>query len=405
MDSVIIGGVFANMSATGTRYAGLMGPDDFSWQSSETRVQTPMPTGGTIKELCINLSAAPGAGTSYTFTLRKNGIATSLTVTISDTNTQGSDLVNTVSFNAGDEVDIEVVPSGTPTARKATWSIIFSGSTAKESVFLGGGQLAQSSAEKFAPHGYGTDEGASTEFGRQLLITTPGTLKSLYIRLSASPGAGKSRVFTVYKNGVSAGLTCTISDTATSANDTTNTVSVVAGDVILIENNPSGSPTNAYCQSGLVFEATTDTEFIIAGSSLGALPTSTEYAQLSAGEINFNATRTSVAQVSRAMTVKSIYVALNTSPGAGNSYVLTLDNGGTPTSLTTTLSDSETADNFSTDITVNALDILSTQVTSSGTPTTVRSNIAYRCLIVAAGGLVNTVFGTHSLVFGGQVVR
>ena len=59
-----------------------------------------------------NLSAAAGAaGSSYTFTVRKNGTDTELTCTASATATSCSDILNSVSFAAGDTISISAVPS------------------------------------------------------------------------------------------------------------------------------------------------------------------------------------------------------------------------------------------------------------------------------------------------------
>ena len=49
-----------------------------------------------------------GNGNDIVYTLRVNGIASVLTVTLASTATQGSDNVNTVSITQGDNLDIEV---------------------------------------------------------------------------------------------------------------------------------------------------------------------------------------------------------------------------------------------------------------------------------------------------------
>ncbi len=68
----------------------------------------------------------------------------------------------------------------------------------------------------------------------EFAVSIPGTLKNMYANSSGAPGAGQSFAYTLFKNGAAQTLTCTISDPDTSANDTTNTVTVASGDKIAI---------------------------------------------------------------------------------------------------------------------------------------------------------------------------
>ncbi|GAI74804.1 unnamed protein product, partial [marine sediment metagenome] len=78
----------------------------------------------TLKNLYLKLSAAPGAGTSYAFTLRQNEGSSTLTCTVANANTTANDLVNTVAISDGDTVDIMVVPSGFPSLADAYWGLV-----------------------------------------------------------------------------------------------------------------------------------------------------------------------------------------------------------------------------------------------------------------------------------------
>ena len=85
-----------------------------------------MPTSGTLTNLTVKLNKAPdnGAGTQQeVFTIYKNGLPTSLTCTIAESATTGSDGVNSVAFTAFDTITLEVVPSGTPATNiNVRWS-------------------------------------------------------------------------------------------------------------------------------------------------------------------------------------------------------------------------------------------------------------------------------------------
>lgn len=57
-------------------------------------------------------------------------------------------------------------------------------------------------------------------------------LSNAYIGTATAPGAGHTAVMTIYKNGSSTSLTATLSNTSTTASDTTHTVTCAAGDYI-----------------------------------------------------------------------------------------------------------------------------------------------------------------------------
>jgi hypothetical protein len=76
------------------------------------------------------------------------------------------------------------------------------------------------------------------------VVPAAGTIANLYVNQQNTQGVSTTRTYTLYKNSVSTSLTCTVAASGTTANNTANTVSVVAGDVIaigFIDNNASGS--------------------------------------------------------------------------------------------------------------------------------------------------------------------
>lgn len=107
----------SNLSATLTQYLTVTGsatPDN-----TEQNVNIFVGNSYTIQRLHVDLVSAPGTGTSYAFTLRKNAADTALTCTIADSATAGSDNTHTVSVVDGDSLDIKVVPTSTPSATPA----------------------------------------------------------------------------------------------------------------------------------------------------------------------------------------------------------------------------------------------------------------------------------------------
>jgi hypothetical protein len=94
--------------------------------ATESAVQQTVPMAGTLSEFYVTLNGSPGSGRGYTFVVRKNGVNTLVTCTISGTATTGSDVTNSVSFAAGDKISIRVTPVNNPTARSMSWTAKFS---------------------------------------------------------------------------------------------------------------------------------------------------------------------------------------------------------------------------------------------------------------------------------------
>jgi hypothetical protein len=68
----------------------------------------PTSAGGTIRNMRVRQQSPAGNGNPIVYTLRVNGVASALTVSILSTAQDGSDLVNTVAVVAGDEIELRV---------------------------------------------------------------------------------------------------------------------------------------------------------------------------------------------------------------------------------------------------------------------------------------------------------
>lgn len=81
-------------------------------------------------------------------------------------------------------------------------------------------------------------------------IATSGTISQLQVFLTATPGSGKSYTFFLMKNGVATAVTCAVVSTAQTCSDTSDSVTVAAGDLLQMQSlTPSGTPAAA----GLAF--------------------------------------------------------------------------------------------------------------------------------------------------------
>lgn len=80
-----------------------------------------MPFSATLKNFYVTLDVAPGAGNSWTLTIRKNQASTALTITISGSDDTGNDTTHTVSVAAGDKISILITATGSPSPSGAQW--------------------------------------------------------------------------------------------------------------------------------------------------------------------------------------------------------------------------------------------------------------------------------------------
>lgn len=84
-------------------------------------------------------------------------------------------------------------------------------------------------------------------------VPTAGHASHLFVSMTSAPGSGETYTFTLIHNGVASSLAATVSGTATSASDTTDSVALSAGDMIAIEVNPSsGASGSAHVSWGFV---------------------------------------------------------------------------------------------------------------------------------------------------------
>ncbi len=67
---------------------------------------------GSISSLFVRQGNPSGNGNDITYTIRVNGVATAVTVTMASTDSQASDTANSVAVSEGDTVDIEITKAG-----------------------------------------------------------------------------------------------------------------------------------------------------------------------------------------------------------------------------------------------------------------------------------------------------
>ena len=91
--------------------------------NTESAVSIPMPVAGTLSNLQVRLSTAPGSGNWYQLTVRKNSVSSIISCTITDSSQITCTDSDAVSFAAGDTISLQVVPGSNPNSAYLTWSV------------------------------------------------------------------------------------------------------------------------------------------------------------------------------------------------------------------------------------------------------------------------------------------
>lgn len=315
--------------------------------STESQYQNLSPISGNIEGFQISLSVAPdnGGGTqSYAITLRINGVDSSASCTVSEANTTCTS-TTVVSVSAGDLISFKIVPSGTPVSVSLRAFSIFNSLTGGDSVILSSsGVHTHSTSTDFALSGRII---TSQAFGNSSASPTSGSIRNLYIKLQTAPGSGKSRTFELNLNGASSALTCTVSDTNTTCNDTTHSVSIIQGSVLKIVETATNSPANTTAAMGLSFAPLIDGESIFLLASVFNTPSTSldSFERINGSQAQFTTTEANVQQAiqsTKPIIVKKMYFS-GTAPGSSKSVVISLRVGGVSQALTCTVANSSTS--------------------------------------------------------------
>jgi hypothetical protein len=131
------GATYANLTAsvlhwgnggiTTTTTTRFLTPGFAPSNAQTTAIQFRVPFSGTIRNLRVHFNAAGTGANLIVFTVRVNGVASALSVSMAANATDGSDLANIVTVAAGDLVDVRVTKAvaigGTPGDIMATLEI------------------------------------------------------------------------------------------------------------------------------------------------------------------------------------------------------------------------------------------------------------------------------------------
>lgn len=121
---ILCGGSGATtLDDTATEYACLVGVDH-SINTTESAHKILIGKDGHIKNFAVKISGAPGAGKSYTFTVRVNDADSTITCAVSGaSDTEAEDATHEVTVTKGNRINLKIVPAGTPTVVYGWWAI------------------------------------------------------------------------------------------------------------------------------------------------------------------------------------------------------------------------------------------------------------------------------------------
>ena len=207
-------------------------------------VEIVTPVSGTFRNLYISLETAVAASETWTFTLRKAGVATALTVTITEGLTEGSDTSNTVTAAAGERWGIYTETVAVGGVGPPQCGIVFDPDTAGQFLIpmMDDSSLALGTTFN-APSGIGLAWTATETSWDQLANAF--TAKMIYCSMTVAPTAGNSHILTLRTNMTTdTALAVTVNDTETSDSVTTD-VSISAADLLTLQHTVSGTPASS----------------------------------------------------------------------------------------------------------------------------------------------------------------
>lgn len=245
------------------------------------------PVTGTFRNLAVTLATAPGVGTTRTFTLMLNGVATALACVISGTATQAQNTSNSVSVTAGQRVLLQATNTGVPVTTQMRYVVEFDNASNYVSAYGANfGTVTSGFGDPF------TGSINATALDCERVMPCAGFFTQMYgtQTFSAMTAPNGLDVF-IYKNGVkqdgTGGTVNTkLSITGIAADGVVNNafvLSVVRGDTIYLGFAATGAYIGSgWCPVGVRFESVDPYESIVAmGPSGDPSASSAEYAIMS----------------------------------------------------------------------------------------------------------------------------
>jgi len=351
--------------------------DGRNWSSQNRNIRIGCP--GTIRNWRMKLSTPCGVGNGRTFAFYKNSANSGWQLVFGETDTLLFENTASLLLAIGDSSRMRLVSTtGTPPTQQAMWCSEFESDNPNETTHGTGTESTGVDAIPTSTPSWGGLVGdinwrSSDDVG--IVCPIAGIIKNLFFFVLTAPGSGKSWELEIFKNGQPTGLKCTISDTGTTNTNLVNTFSVVAGDRLSFKITPSGTPANTVVNVGWCFETENDGDFVWFSFTETQDNADNRYMSIS-GRTSPSSTSTARRMMTSACYLKKFAVKLQDAPAVGNSRTFVIRKNGEDTSLSVTLSDTETYKEVEVVIQCADYDELDIKETIMGTPTTTRFMMA-----------------------------
>jgi hypothetical protein len=199
--------------------------------ATESQVEYTMRTARTLNDLRVYCSAH--SGTTDSLTVRKNRAAGSLTVSVTGTG-EFTDLSNTDSFVAGDEFDYHFQNTDMMNPTEF-FAAVVEGDTSSSVIGWAASQGASAAYLRNA-------DSTTTEAEAQVKADAAATIQNLFVNCSVY---AETRTIRTRKNGANGAASVSVTGTGL-FEDLTNTDSLVATDLLSIQQAAGSSGTNVY---------------------------------------------------------------------------------------------------------------------------------------------------------------
>lgn len=321
---------------------GLVSGDGYQAIVNQVHMNQLLAAGGTLSNLVVDLSVAPGAGKSWTVTVMKNDGATSLSVVVSGTDTSGEDATNTVNVVAGDRVCLRLTPTGTPATMIVRGYTMFTGTDSTHSLVLDGNmETFNALGTKYNAISTAHSWNVYPENKCQCVMPIPGTISNEYVRAHLTIGHTTQYDFAIRKNSLSS-ICNVILNSATQQGSDASSDTVVAGDNIGFRGIEQYYHRPKTLKWGFRFVPATAGLWVYMTAHTGSFTmTAARYGNLH-GNLVLQSTETTAYQYMANQSLSDLRVKVLVAPGAGKSWTFTVRKNGADTSLTCTISGTDT---------------------------------------------------------------
>lgn len=359
-------------TGTSAQYNFISATHQSSWNSTETNRDIQCAAAMTAQEFRVRVATAPGVGNTRVFKLFKAGSATALVVTISGTDTYGSITGESVSYAAGDTISIESTATGTPAdTTDVYWSIVAeSVGSDYFIVFSGSGSTANGTVYQQLQNGAGG--WLASDAVAQQIFPLAGTINTLYLGISISPGTGDEWDFTIMHNSVGTALTINFAGTETGWKNVSSDVAFIAGDTVSMEALETGiANTPNVAWSAKITPTTAGQSCIMLGTGDAPSTASTEYEQIMGGGNNsWITTEANRHSMLGPINIIGMRAKVGTAPGAGKSWTFKVrEDSADITGASLAVADANTINNNNIDIDITENTLNNWSCTPAGTPT------------------------------------